>query len=352
MENKNKDNTLQDNSSAELSQALKAKTYSSILKGGRRSNKLKNINPTHSSLREAIGKGSPEAAFKSYRPYLKRKPQTVGKDVFKIAAQLVTKLHQVFLFATNNSNTMSGEDAKSIQKFKIGRGQDWTLNDSIVSISYRQKSSPEEYDMKFIVLDMPAFLHIFCDREGLMLNMRTIADELSASWKETNSSADMAEKRKDNEIPILLDVRKNQYTKNWTELVLAGTTFNHTLLTQNIYKDVDCKPEDVCFQLRYQTSEGKCKKGMVALPLEEWQRLFNSPDFSSFYERLWNYLPLPQEYSTRIEEYVNRIEDQQSAEDTVNVDETTQNQEEKTKGANAWATEWANTPINYRTSLR
>lgn len=337
----------------EVSQNIKPRTTSSILKGGRRSTKVKNMNPTLSSLREAIGNDSPDAALKSYRPYLKRKPQTVGKDVFKIAAHLVTKLHQIFLFATNNSNTMSGEDVKNIQKFKIGRGQDWTFNDSIVSISYRQKNSPEEYDMKFICLDMPAFLHIFFDKKELMQTMRNIAEELSASWNETNSSAQMAEKRKDNEIPILLDVRKNQYTKKWTELVLAGTTFNHTLLTQNIYKDVECKPEDVCFQLRYQTGDGKCKKGMVALLLEEWQRLFDSPDFTSFYEQVWNYIPLPQEYSTRIEEYVNGIEEQKSVEDSVFVDETTQtNQDEKTKGSIAWATEWANTPINFPTSLR
>ena len=119
MEKETKNVTLLENDSGESLQVMKAKTYSSILKGGRRSSKLKNINPTLSSLRDAVGNNSPEAALKSYRPYLKRKPQTVGKDVFKIASHLVTKLHQIFLFATNNSNTMSGEDVKSIQKFKI-----------------------------------------------------------------------------------------------------------------------------------------------------------------------------------------------------------------------------------------
>ena len=312
---------LPENNQMESLPPPKVKTIS-ILKGGRKS-KIKNTNPTLSSLRNAVGDNSPELAYKTYRPYLSKKPQTVGKDVFKTAARLITKLHQVIFFATNNSNTLSGEDVKSIQKFKLGRGQDWTLTESIVSISYRLKNAPEEYDMKFFLTDIPALLHIFFDIPGLKRTMRSVATELSSSWNDTNSNADMAEKRKENEIPILMDFRRNLYSKNVTELVLAGTTFNHTLSTQNEYKNVFCRPEDIVFQLRYQNSEGRCKKGMVALPLEEWERIFDSVEFKTFYQQLWNYLPLPQQYSTRIEEYVNSTEDKKDLEDKQDISEPT-----------------------------
>lgn len=326
---------LQEDSQKESFATPKVKT-SSILRSGRRS-KLKNTNPTLSSIRDAIGNNSPDMAHKTYRPYLRKKPQTTGKDVFKTATRLITKLHQVIFFATNNSNTLSGEDAKSIQKFKLGRGQDWTLTESIVSIAYRLKNAPEEYDMKFFLTDLPAFLHIFFDTEELKRTMRSVATELSSSWNDTNSTAEMAEKRKENEIPILMDFRKNQYSKNVTELMLAGTTFNHTLSTQNEYKDVECRPEDIVFQLRYQTSEGKCKKGMVALSLEEWERIFDSSEFKTFYQQSWNYLPLPQQYSTRIEEYVDNTEDKKRSETEQDFSEA----EEKVE----WATEWANHPF-------
>lgn len=266
------------------------------------------LNPTLSNLRDVIGNDSPEMAKKKYQPYTRRKPQKTAKDVFKIDTRLSTSLHQVVLFATNNASTITGDDMRNIQKFKIGKGQDWTLTETLVAITYRMKTAPEEYEAKCFCLDMAAFLHIFFDTEALKQNMIEIAEELSMSWNETNSTAEMAEKRKDSEIPVLLDFRKNPYSKNATELVLAGTTFNFTLSTQNVYRDVYCSPQDVCFQLRLQDGNGRPKKGMAVFSLDEWISILNNPDFVSFYQQVWNYLPLPQLYSTRIEEYSDRIE--------------------------------------------
>ena len=266
------------------------------------------LNPTLSNLRDVIGTDSPDMAQKKYRPYTRRKPEKIAKDVFKIETRLSTSLHQVNLLATNNSSTITGDEMKTIQRFKIGKGQVWTLTDTLVALSYRMKNAPEEYDMKCFCLDMPAFLHTFFDLEELKQDMMDIAEELSTSWNETNSSSDMAERRKDSEIPILQDFRKNPYSKNATELTLAGTTFNFTLSTQNVYRDVHCTPKDVCFQLRLQDSNGKPKPGMAVFSLEEWISILDNPDFKDFYQQVWNYLPLPQQYSTRIEEYAFKLD--------------------------------------------
>ena len=308
MENANPHTPPQDGST-DSHQTHKSKSYSSLLKMTRKNNRGKNGgNPTLSYLRDAIGSDTPDIAQRNYRPYINRKPRTVGKDVFKVSSFVMTKLHQVILFATNNSSTISGDDMKNIQKFKIGKGQDWPLTETLVGLSYRMKNAPEEYEMKCFCLDIPAFLHTFFDPQELKHTMINVAEELSSSWNDLNSNADMAEKRKDSEIPILIDFRKNAYSKAATELILAGTTFNQTLMTQNSYKDIKCKREDIFFQLRYQTSEGKPKRGMISLPLNEWISILENPEFASFYQQVWKYLPLPQLYSTRIEAYAKQIE--------------------------------------------
>lgn len=279
----------------------------SPLKSRPRGRTVAGQNPTLSDLREVIGQDSPEAARKKYKPYMRRRPRKVAKDVFRVETHITTDLHEIILLATNNPSSLSGGELKNVQKFKISKAQHWTLGESLVAICYRLKNAPEEYDFKCIVLDKAAFLHVFFDTEELKRDMVEIAEELSSNWNDLNSSADMAEKRKEIERAILLDFRKNKYSKSATELVLAGTMFNFNLSAQKEFRDVFAIPKDVVFQLRMQDSETeKPKSGMAIFGLKEWISIMDHPDFKNFYQQIWNYLPLPQWYSTRIENYSNR----------------------------------------------
>ena len=95
-------------------------TYNSLMKmgTGKIKKRSKNFNPTLSYLREALGSDTADTAQKNYRPYINRKPRTDAKDVFKVVTELTTKSHQVILFATNNSSTITGEETKNIQRFQ------------------------------------------------------------------------------------------------------------------------------------------------------------------------------------------------------------------------------------------
>ena len=87
------------------------------------------------------------------------------------------------------------------------------------------------------------------------------------------------------------------------ELALVGTTYNHTLETQNDTNIVNCEPEKVVYQLRYQMSNSRAKKGMLCLTANEWIDFIEQNEFKQFYAKLWNFLPLTHAYSDRLEGY-------------------------------------------------
>ena len=289
---------------------LPLRRVASVAPRRRKTKNGKDVNPTLANLRQCVGADTPEEAETNYRPYSRKRPQKIAKEVFRVVTRLSTALHQILFLATNNSSTIGTEsdEMKSIKRFKIGKSREWTLTESMAAIAYRKKNTAEEYDMKVFLVDVPALLHIFFDKNELIQTMTEIADELSKSWNDKNSSADVASKRREIEIPVLIDFRKMPY-KSATELMLVGTTYNFNLQAQNVHADVFCTPDDVMFQLRLQDSEGEPKRGMAIFSLKDWITILESPEFTSFYQQLWNYSPLPQEYSARIEEYAEQIED-------------------------------------------
>lgn len=277
----------------------KNQTFPSVKK-----TKLKNDNPTLNSLREKIEDSSAEELFNEYSPFLGNKEETSAKDVFKKSINLLTNLTHIELQATDNAYTCVGEEYKHITKFKQMH-KDWTLNESLVSFSYRSINAPEAQEIKAFCTDIPAFLHMFNRVDILKEKMSQIATSLSDIWNIKNDKPEKIGARVWDEKPILIDFRKQQFSKNTTELVLCGTSFNHTLIKQHAYENATCQPKDIYFQIRYQSAEGKVKAGMAILSYDEWMEVFSDPDFLNFYKEVWNFIPLTKEYSERIEQYHN-----------------------------------------------
>ena len=87
------------------------------------------------------------------------------------------------------------------------------------------------------------------------------------------------------------------------ELALVGTTYNHTLETQDDTDIVNCEPKKIVFQLRYQISNSRAKKGMLCLTSDEWIDFIEQYEFRQFYTKLWDFLPLTSAYSDRLQGY-------------------------------------------------
>ena len=275
------------------------KNFVTVGKRGLKNDK-KNINPTIEDLREAGANckhGLQGSKNKNYEPSFVKGKESKSKEAFKTSCVFICGNNQYEFTATDNPTTITGNLSKLILKSK--RGHDWTLTESIVSICRRELDGSEEKEAKCFNLDIPAFLHVFSSPEKLKNLMIEMSNDLSKSWTSANGSHEMTEKRTSNELPMILDFRKNPWSKNTTELALTATTFNHTLATQSIDEDVDCLPENVHFQLRYQ-SDNKPKRGMLTLPRDEWINLINNDLFQRFYDQVWDFLPLTNDYNDRI----------------------------------------------------
>ena len=283
----------------------KVKNGGIIKKVGKASKKTSE-NPTLDSLRGILENTSAEELEQSYVPYMIKSVPTLMKDIFKRTTSLITTLTQITILATDNPITCIGEEYKGIQTFK--RIQDWPLNETLIAFTYKSLSASDEQDDKVFCLDIPAFNHVFSNTRELKKFIIDMSINLATEWNDKYDNDDMVGKRHYKEFPILLDYRKNLYTKHYTELLLVGTTFNHMLSKQNEYKNTTCRPQDVYFQLRYQnTKDEKPKKGMFILSRNEWLEILNNEDFLNFSKELWDFLPLTGNYSKRIESYAKIV---------------------------------------------
>lgn len=263
----------------------------------------KHLNPTINALRQITEGKTPDQLYTQYSPiFIKKDTASIG-DVFKKETSLLTNLTQISFLATDNPVICMGEDFKNIQNFK--KYHDWPLTDSLICIGYNSIHSMDDRHDKIFCMDIPAFLHSFKHTDQLKDLMNEMAVRLSSEWNAKYADEDMIGKRLYNEESLLLDFRKSQYSKKVTELVLAGTTFNHMHHKQHSYKNVTCDMKDIFFQIRYQGNfDPKPKRGQWVMNKEDWFKLFDSDEFNSFYMDLWNYCGgLPAEYSERIETY-------------------------------------------------
>ena len=269
---------------------------------GKRSlkNDKSNNNPTIANLRKVganCKKGLMTSGNRRYEPTCVKGVETKTKEAFKESCVFVCNDNQYEIIATDDPTTITGNLSKLILKSK--RGQDWTLTDSLVSICKRELGGSEDKEVKCFNLDIPAFLHFFASPEYLHNLILEMSTNLSESWTAANGPREMSGKRTSNELPLIFDFRKSPWGKGTTELALAATTFNHSLATQAIDEDVVCEPHNVYLQMRYQ-SDNKPKKGMLVLPRNEWIHLINNQIFQKFYAKVWDYLPLTDDYNERI----------------------------------------------------
>ena len=263
-------------------------------------------NPTIDMLRAAVRDTTdePSALWNKYNPCYKQNEEIKPKNVYKISTAFLSssKNYQIEMIATDNPNTIQGDYGKLIQKFKATH--EWTYNESIVAFFFRLLNTTKDNDVTVFVMDIPTFLHSFKSSTFLKDHMQRTAILLSKSWNAVNSSSDKAAIRSSNELPLILDYRDMGWNKtNPVELALVGTTYNHTLETQNDTNIVNCEPEKVVYQLRYQMSNSRAKKGMLCLTSNEWIDFIEQNEFKQFYAKLWNFLPLTGAYSDRLEGY-------------------------------------------------
>ena len=268
-------------------------------------------NPTIESLRSAALKSqeSPTTLKQKYRVCVKQAEEIKPKNVFKksITFLLESRNYQITIVATDSPTSLQNFGKKA-QQFKRSHPE-WSFNQTMVAIFLQRLDSTEEKEIKCFCLDIPAFLHTFNDPDFLARYINNVADILSHSWNQVNSRSSKANVRSENEIPIFLDFRSTGLIKpSMHHLALAGTTYNHTLMTQNDPTDVICEPENIYFQLRYQHSNNTIKAGMATLSKEEWIDFISNPQFREFYNEVWDFLPLTEEYSQDRMEYFSTLE--------------------------------------------
>ena len=271
-----------------------------------RRSRVKAVNPTLSMIREEAN-DSPETLRKRYSPYMIDKPGEGEQEVYKNNIELVLDVHSLTFVATNTPYTCLGSKYSHIKDFY--RYQDVKYNDSLVCITHNQINKPDGEIVGFCI-DIPAFLHIFSNTDELMKRINTHAKDLANRWTEINSSPKKKGKRKADDRVIFLDYRQNSKCAGVSEIVLCGTSYNFTREYQDEDREVICNPEDIVFQLRYQTpkeqsSDGKARPRtkQIILPPETWNTLFKEKEFVEFYNEIWNKYPLPQIYSERLEQY-------------------------------------------------
>ena len=273
-----------------------------------RKGRVKAVNPTLSMIREEVNE-TPEELRKRYSPYIIDRPGEGEQEVYKNQIDLIIghNMHSLSFVITNTPYTCLGSKYSHIKDFY--RYQDVKYNDSLVCITHNQINKPESEPIAFC-MDIPSFLHIFSNTKELGQKITDHAKDLSNQWNERNSSAKTRGKRKADDRIIFLDYRHNSKCAGVSEIVLCGTTFNFTLDYQDEDREVTCNPEDVVFQLRYQTpkeqsSDGKARPRtkQIILPPETWNELFKDKKFNELYNEVWNKYPLPQIYSQRLEEY-------------------------------------------------
>ena len=271
-------------------------------------------NPTIDSLRSAASKTneSSTSLMQKYQVCVKQAEEIKPKNVFKKSTTflLESRNYQIQIIATDSPTSLQNELGKKAQQFRRSHPE-WPLNETLVAIFLQRLDATDEKETKCFCLDMPAFLHAFHDPKFLTSYINNIAHILSHSWNKVNSKSSKADVRSENEIPIFLDFRSTGLIKPiMHHLALAGTTFNHTLMTQNDPTDVICLPENIYFQLRYQNSNNKTKQGMAILSKDEWIDFISNPQFREFYNEVWEFLPLTDQYSKDRWEYFSTLDEE------------------------------------------
>ena len=271
-----------------------------------RKTRVRAFNPTLSMIREEV-KESPEVLRKRYNPYMIDKPGEGRQPVYKSSIDIVLELHSVSIVVTNTPYTCFGSNYSHIKDFK--RYQDVTFPDSLVCIAYSEINKPEA-ELKPFCMDIPAFLHMFSHTDELLRKINTHARDLADQWTRENFDPSMKGKRNADDRQIFLDYRQNSKCAGVSEIVMCGTSFNFTLEHQDEDKEITCEPEDIMFQLRYQTpkqqtSDGKArpKTKQIVLSADSWNELLRNDEFIQLYNEVWNKYPLPQIYSERLEQY-------------------------------------------------
>ena len=276
--------------------------------------RAKAFNPTLGSIQEEVS-DSPGELRKRYSPYSIPKKAEGAKKIYKTIGNFDIDLHQLTLLVTNTPYTCYGDEYKHIYKFKLS--QDVQFSDSLVCFTQNQLNSPENM-MKVLCMDIPAFLHIFsCFTTKMFAKMAEDAMLLADEWTKDNGPKEMKGRRRADERQTFLDYRENSKYRGVSEIILAATTYNFNLANQDVDEDLTCRPDDIVFQLRYQIPKEQSedghsivKPGMLILSLKDWKQLVQHKEFINIYEEVWNFWPLPQSYSTRLEKYCKvNIED-------------------------------------------
>ena len=155
-------------------------------------------------------------------------------------------------------------------------------------------------------------------------NMKITAQYLADSWNTRNSARNQRYKRVDSTQIVPVDVRCEKVTgtnklKN-IELVLAGTTWYFNNGAQNKDAIVNCLPENVHFQLRFQRGDANPVSGMLTLTLTDWIDFLSNPKLTEFSKMLYSEFSLPENYVEKIEKYYANNEINENVNDTDNED--------------------------------
>ena len=262
-------------------------------------------NPTIDSSRAAALQSSldPDSLKKKYVMCCLESNEMKPKKVFKISTAIVTtsENYQIEILATDNINSLVGEDVTSVQKYK--RSSDWPLNDSVVIIYIHKLSNSTS---TVFCTDILSFLHTFNDPEMLKYRMIDVSKKLTESWNNFNMRLPKGAPKSDNYLPLIMDKRKIEKMKkpSYIELTMTGTTYNYVQSIQDDEDENICVPENVFFKLCYQTPDSSIpKKGQAVLSRDDWIDVMLHPQFRDFYDQLWDKCPLTPQYSLEIQEY-------------------------------------------------
>ena len=276
-------------------------------KGAKKKDKVNNPSLDSYNIAHLEDTSDPNSMRETYVPFCLESNEVKPKKVFKETTNFLTPMqnYQIELLATDDVNTLTGENSTLITKFK--QNCEWTLNKSLVAFCMQKVDTDTKYKKPSVFcMDILSFLHIFNDPEMLKSRINDISEKLSKSWNDYNSPEDRAHLRSSNEIPILLDkrvVEKGKSKGNFVELAMTGTMYHYTQAVQNEKCDVKALPQNVVWKLMYQTADKEPLAGQATFPKDDWLDIIFHPQFRQFYDSIWNKFPLKQEYAEEIEMY-------------------------------------------------
>ena len=254
----------------------------------------------------------------SLRNELQPKPIFRETTDFRISGQTVG------LLATDKpsivtDSTETGHLVK--QKSNIHKRLWKDLNKHMVVICIKDNTTSVKKTFSMCIW---SFICLCLNPSGAIENMKTTAQYLADNWNTRNSARTQRYKRVDSTQIVPVDVRCEKFTgtnklKN-IELVLAGTTWYFNNGAQNKDAIINCLPENVHFQLRFQRGDANPVSGMLTLTLTDWIDFLTNPKLTEFSKMLYSKFSLPENYVKNIENYYANNEINENVNDTDNQD--------------------------------